>query len=555
MKAERLSDVAVTRVAAALLSIALLVSTLSACGGGEKTTAAEPSSSPVTSSSPRGPSSGSGTLYLTDDGPITLDPALAAEAGSGVYISQIFSGLVRLDETLNVASDIAVSWDKSPDGKTFTFHLRSEARFHNGKAVRASDFIYSWERALNPRTGSSTAGTYLIDIVGAPDVLSGKSQALSGVKAIDDKTLQVSIDAPKAYFLYKMAFPTAFVVDRANVGSNAKWWQQPNGTGPFKLRQWQKDQNLVLQRNGDYYGERASVNEVNYKLLAGSSIQLYQSGSIDVSPVGGVYMGLATDPANPVSKELQVFPELSFSYVGFNTRTAPFDDEKVRQAFTLAVDKERIAALAASNIVATAYGILPPGMPGYDAGLTGLRFDPGRARQLIASSKFGDVSKLPPIVLTTAGFGGMISGTVGGVIEEWRRNLGVVVTVRQLEPEAYFSSLRAEKDQLYESAWIADYPDPQNFLDVLFHSGTYNNTGEYSNPNVDSLLDRAGVEQDPGSRLRMYQDAEKMIVQDAAVLPMFFGRSYVLVKPWVSGYIESPLGMPQFNKVVVNAKR
>ena len=214
------------------------------------------------------------------------------------------------------------SWDKSADGKTFTFHLRQDVKFHDGKPVKASDFKYSWERALSPATSSLTAGTYLNDIVGAADILSGKATQLSGVKVLDDYTLQVTIDAPKAYFLDKMAYPTAFVVDKANVQSGSNWWQHPNGTGPFKLQQWQPDQLLVLQRNDNYYGDKARLNQVVFKLFSGNPLQLYQEGSIDVSAVGSDYMGLVTDPSNPVSKELQVFPELSLYYIGFNLRAA-----------------------------------------------------------------------------------------------------------------------------------------------------------------------------------------------------------------------------------------
>src|SRR3990172_3107467 len=262
-------------------------------------------------------------------------------------------------------------------------------------------------------------------------------------------------------------------------------------------------------------------------------------------------MGLVTGPGNLASKELKVFPELSFFYLGFNTAIPPFDDANVRRAFSYAIDKEKVARLAAKNVVATAYGILPPGMPGYDASLEGLRFDPKKARDAIAASKYGDVSKLPPVVLTTLGWGGYISGVLGGAIEEWRRNLGVEVTVRQLEPEAFLYALRQEADGRFDMGGVADYPDPQDFLDVLFHSGAQNNTGNYSNPQLDLLLDKAAVEPDPNQRLKMYQDAERLVVQDAATLPLFFGRSYVLIKPWVNNFAISPLGFPLLNNVSI----
>ncbi len=557
----------------AVLSIVLLTSIVTACTNqASPTPAAATSPPPATATStqpavsgtvnptttrpstgapPNTAATGKGTLQLADVGPITLDPASAAEASSISYIFQIFSGLVRLDGNLNLVPDIAQSWDKSSDGKTFTFHLRQDVKFHDGTAVKSADFKYSWERALNPATQSITAGTYLNDIVGSSDVLTGKATTLSGVKAVDDYTLQVTIDAPKAYFLDKMAFPTAYVVEKANVQSGSQWWQKPVGTGPFQLKQWQQDQLLVLQRNNNFYGDRARVNEVDFQLNSGDPVQLYQQGNIDVSDVFSAYIGLVTDPSNPISKELNTFPQLSFSYVGFNTSTPPFDDANVRQAFCYAADKQKTINLALNDIVTTAYGILPPGMPGYNSNLQGLNFDPNKAKQLIAASKYRDVSKFPPIVLTTSGYGGNISGVLGGLISDWKNNLGVTVTVRQLEPSVFSYSLSQEKNQLFDDGWIADYPDPQDFLDVLFHTGSSYNTGGYSNPQVDAILDQAAIEQDQSARLKMYQNAEQIIVQDAAVIPLSFEKSYQLVKPNIKGYFLSPLGYPLLNLVSI----
>lgn len=496
----------------------------------------------------------SGTLNLFDTGPITLDPATAAETGSALYIMQIFSGLVRIDENMKVQSDIAESWDKSADGKTYTFRLRHDVKFHDGSPVRASDFKYSWERALNPATNSLTASTYLNDLVGSSDILSGKATQLSGVRVIDDYTLEVAIDAPKAYFLDKMAYPTSFVVERANVQSGNQWWQHPVGTGPFKLDKWVQDQEVVLARNPDYYGDKAWVGQVVFNLYNGDPIALYQTDELDVTYVGAAYLGLATDPANAVSKELKVYPELSFSYVAFNTAVPPFDDVNVRRAFTYAVDKEKLTYLAARNAVTTAYGILPPGMPGYNANLSGLHQDTAKAKQLLVASKYGGASGLPPVVLTTSGYGGNTSGVLGGLIHDWRTNLGVEVTVRQLEPQVFLYSLSSEKNNMFDMGWIADYPDPQDFLDVLFHTGSQSNYGGYSSPQLDTLLDRAAVEQNPDTRLKQYQQAEQAVVDNAAVLPLFFGRSYVLIKPWVNGYALSPLGFPMLNKVSVGLR-
>ena len=167
---------------------------------------------------------GEDTLRLWDTGPVTLDPAISGDMSSHYYVMQIFSGLVRLDHDLNVVPDIAENWEISSDNKTYTFHLNQGVKFHNGRDVKADDFKYSWERACDPDTGSGTAATYLGDIVGAKDMLAGETGEISGIEVTDDYTLKVTIDAPKAYFLSKLAYPTAFVVDRDSVESGEDWW-------------------------------------------------------------------------------------------------------------------------------------------------------------------------------------------------------------------------------------------------------------------------------------------------------------------------------------------
>ncbi|NWF78232.1 MAG: peptide ABC transporter substrate-binding protein [Chloroflexi bacterium] len=491
------------------------------------------------------------TLRLWDTGPITLDPAISADMSSHIYVMQIFSGLVRLDQELNIVPDIAQTWEKSADGKTYTFHLCHGVKFHSGQEVKAADFKYSWERACDPATGSGTAATYLGDIVGAKDVLEGKAEEISGVEVIDDYTLQVTIDAPKAYFLDKLAYPTAFVVDRANVEAGKYWWLKPNGTGPFKLKEWKPGQWLILERSQIYYGEPAKLKQVVY-LLAGVPMALYETGQVDVVPVSLAYIDLVRDETGSFHQELAVTPELSLYYMGFNTAQPPFDDVNIRRAFCHAVNKERITKVILRDLLSEADGILPPGMPGYNEALEGLDYDVEKAKGLIAASRYRDVSNLPPITLTVDGYGNNIPSYLGAIIQEWQQNLGVEVSVRQLETENFLYNLKQEKDEVFVMGWIADYPDPHNFLDILFYTGSENNIFEYSNPDLDALLDQAAVEPDSAVRLAMYQQAEQLVVDDAPCLPLFHGTNYILVKPYVKGYELSPLGIPDLSKVYID---
>jgi len=488
-------------------------------------------------------------LYGVD--PYTLDPALSGEMTSHVFLMQLFSGLVRFDENMELAPDIAERWELTNGGRTYTFYLWPDVKFHDGKRLTAADFKYSWERACAPQTGSMTAATYLGDIVGVAEVLAGQTTEISGVKIIDDYTLEVTIDAPKSYFLAKLTYPTAFIVDRAEAEGGGEWWRSPNGTGPFALQQWQQGDSLILKRNELYYGEVAKVSQVSFKLWGGVPMNMYETGEINVTGVSINYIEKVTDETGPFYSDLRVVPELSFYYIAFNTAQPPFDDVNIRRAFSMAIDKDKLISLIFKGTMEPADGILPPGMPGYNQALVGLEYDVAGAKELIAGSSYGDVSQLPPITITTLGWGGGISRELEAVVYQWRENLGVEVTVRQLEPERFFYHLAEEKDEMFSTGWIADYPHPQDFLDILFHSGAENNYGEYSNPEVDALLEAAGVEPDSDSSLELYRQAEQMLVDDAACIPLSFGRNYFLVKPYVKGYELNPMGFAMLNEVSI----
>jgi len=304
-----------------------------------------------------------------------------------------------------------------------------------------------------------------------------------------------------------------------------------------------------LECNQDYYGKPAKLAQVVFHLSADAPMSLYETGQIDVAPVSTSYIDEATDVSNPLHLELAVTPEFSLYYIGFNTAKPPFDDVNVRQAFCLAVDKEHIARVILRDMLSAAEGILPPGMPGYNASLKGLDYNVEKAKELITASKYGDVSNFPPIALTIEGYGNNIPSYLGAIIHDWQQNLGVEVSVRQLEPENFLYNLNQEKDEMFILGWVADYPDPYDFLDILFHTGSENNIFEYGNPTLDALLDQAAIEQNSTVRLTMYQQAEQMVVDDAPCLPLFHGANYILVKPYVKDYELSPLGVPDLSKV------
>lgn len=492
---------------------------------------------------------GQGVLVLAggDRDPPTLDPALANDSSSTFVIRQLFGGLVTLDQDLQVIPDLASDWQISADGRVYTFTLHPEARFHDGRPVVAADVVYSLERACDPALGSNLpCGTYLIDIVGAAERLAGQTDQIAGLQAPDDRTVVITIDAPKAHFLSKLTYNTAYVVDRENVERGDDWTEQPNGSGPFRLKEWRHDQRIVLARNEHYYRGPPKVDQVDILLGAEASrpLVLYEQGEIDFTEVGTSVVARLEYEGSPLAEQLRVTPELSLSYVGFNTQMPPFDDPKVRQALTLVVDREKIARVTYEGRLARARGILPPGMPGYDEALEGLAHDPERARQLLAESRYGGVDGLPRITLYTSG-----GGTAALLQEIYRLELGLEIELRQIEWADFLVGLDERRYPMFVLSWIADYPDPQNFLEVLFYSQSPSNHTAYANGEVDRLLEEAALEQDPDRRIVLYREIERRIVADAPVIPLTHGVSYSLTKPSVRGLKVTPMGLLDLSTV------
>ena len=473
--------------------------------------------------------------------PRDYDPATEHDSGD----KRVYSGLVSLDTNLNLVPELAASWDISSDGTVYTFHIRTNAKFHDGRAVVAQDVIYSWERAAKPATQSDTVLTYLGDIVGVAQMQAGTADHISGLKAIDAHTLQVTIDAAKPYFLYKLTMPVAFVLDQKNVESGANWYRTPNGTGPYKLTRWDTGQLMVYTANQDFYLGAPSIPQIVVELFSGIGINLFESGEIDMTGISSSDVARVLDPTDPLHPDVNSGVSLCTEYVVFDVTKPPFDDVKVRQAFSMAFDRQKYIDVVNNGVGIPAVGLYPPALPGYNLNLQGLPYDPAQARQLLAQSKYGGPQGLPPITFTDAGFGNSAGPSVAAMAQMWQQNLGVTITVENLEPDRYLDLLNSgQHGQLFSSGWCGDYPDPENFADVLFHTGAQQNTGKFSDPALDTVLDQARGEQDVTKRIQLYQQAEQMIVQDAPALFIMHDVSYELVKPNVKGFVLTPIGIP-----------
>ena len=494
-----------------------------------------------------------GTFLRLGVDPPTLDPHLNTDASSALYAVEIFGGLMTIDQKIAIVGDLAEGWDVSPDGTTTTFRLRPEATFHNGRPVTATDVKWSLERAADPITESFNAAVFLSDIVGVDDKLTGLANNISGVEIINDHTITITTDAPKAYFLSKLTYPVSFVLDRENVAIGPSWILEPNGTGPFKMTEYRPGEVLRLTRFDDYHLEPAKLDEVEFLLSGGNSMLMYENDEIHVTGIGLSLLQGVQDPSNPLSSEVATAPpQFDVDYFGLNTTEPPFDDIKVRQAFNYAIDRQTLATTLLQDLVVPAAGILPPGFPGYNPDLVGYNYDPDKARQLIQESKYGDTGELPRITLTVPGsFGAAISPSIEAMLAMWEENLGVEISILQTEWAIYLQDLHQNRFQMFGGlGWIADYPDPENFLDVLFHSESTNNQSEYTNRQLDRLLELARVEQDEAVRFDLYHQSEEIIVDEAPWIPLWHSNGgYVLVKPEVSDYFLFPLIIPKYRYI------
>ncbi len=531
-------------VAALLLGLVAAVSVTGCSGGGSGGN----ESSAGSQSSASGP-----TLRMVGSDPLTLDPAIVTDAGSAGYIVEIYSGLVTIDKDLKIAPDIAKSWDVSADGKTYTFHLRNDVVFQpTGRQVTADDFKYSMERTASPDTASTTAETYLGDIVGAQEMIDGTADHISGIEVVDDLTLRITIDAAKPYFLAKLACPTAFVVDRTQIESDPRnWSRKPHGTGPFMVKDWKLGESLTLQANDRYYAGVPNVKTVDFVLSGGSQLTMYQDDEVDVAGISIADIDRVKDPSDPLHSEYVSADEMSLYYLGFNTQKAPFDDPKVRQAFAMSVDLQKIVDVVLKDIAPVAHSIMPPGLPGYNPNATAALFDPEKAKQLLAQSKYGSADGLGEITLSEVGVGATAGDDIQAMVEMWKDNLGVDVQIQQTDEATFFQDLDKRSYQMFTAGWILDYPDPEDILDILFNSKSNQNTTGYDSPQVDQLLTQARTEQDPGTRMGLYQQAEQLILADLPMMPLYYGHNDVVVKPYVKNLMLPPVVMPYLRYVTI----
>ncbi|HEX9997798.1 MAG TPA: ABC transporter substrate-binding protein [Abditibacterium sp.] len=495
----------------------------------------------------------------------TLDPARAYDTTSIQFVRLIYRGLVDYDEKANIVNEIAEKREVSSDGKTYTFWLRKGVRFHNGAPVRAADFRFALERVLDPATASDGLSLFTM-IDGATEWTkdregSKKLAHIRGITVEGDHKITFRLARADATFLNYLTLPFAYAVSEdwvKRVGSKALS-ENPNGCGPFKMTEWVHDGWLTLDKNPDYFRPeipKAKRIEARFGVSASLQTMLYEQGAIDIL---GISDAFAPDfrrlsSEEPWKEQVLHAPMMDVRYLCINNEKKPFTDVRVRQAVNYAIDRDRIVGFLTGRAT-KARGALPPGMPAFNPKLFQYGYDPEKARQLLREAGWKPNSGTPiPLLYAT---NEQWYGKAAQSIKEDLKRVGITIS---LVPMRY-GDLKAQAGQRGKSSlalmgWLQDFPDPANFLDVLFNAKSISETASvnrafYSNPRVTKLLDAAGIETDRAKRLQMYQEIEKIVVADAPWVFLHHTERYVVRQPWVKGFNLHPMWSATYEKVGV----
>ena len=471
-----------------------------------------------------------------------LDPGLAWDTDSSVIIELLFSGLVDLTPDLDVVPEVARTWEVLDGGRKYVFHLRHDACWSDGLPLTAHDFEFAWKRALDPQFGSPPAPLLYV-IKGARAYHQG--QVLTpqnvGVRALDDLTLAVELESPTGYFLHLLTYEVTYPVPRHTVRKHGPAWTEVRhlvGNGPFLLEDWQPNQLLTLSRNPSYGGRfGGNVQRIEVSVLNDNdaALKLYDLDRLDAT-----WLPLAEidEIRRRHAAEYMMAPAAHTEFIRFDVTHPPFDDARVRRAFTLAIDRDALANRILSGTVSSATGgLVPPGISGHSAGI-GLAYDPERARQTLAEAGYPNGLNFPKVDLLARNPGRIL--LVEYLLAQWQANLGVHINQRivdkPLVDQQVLELMRQGQVAMFSGGWLADYPDAYNFLKGCIASGT-----DWRNDAFDQLVETASHVSDQAKRMQMYQEADRILIEEAAVIPLTYGRAHLLVKPWISHFRLSPM--------------
>jgi ABC-type oligopeptide transport system substrate-binding subunit len=471
--------------------------------------------------------------------PTTLDPTLMADVPSLIAVERLFSSLVQPTPGMGVVPDVARSWEVMEGGHRYVFRLRDDVFWSDGVQVTAADFEYAWKWALEP-VSQSVLPLFFDDIQGARAYHQGEVSSSDevGVHALDAVTLAVELEGPTSYLFHVLVL--THPVPRHIVEAHGAGWTELSSiatNGPFRLVAWERGESMVLERNPDYHGRfGGNVERVECLFLAGQPqrlLAMYEDDELDILPLVSLPPAERDQARQRYAGEYVSGPWLSTGFIGFDTGRTPFDDPRVRRAFVLATDRGTLADVTLGGYAFPATGgLVPPGMPGHSPGI-GLPYDPEEAVRLLAEAGYPGGRGFPVIDCLARGDAG--HDLLGEYLKsQWRHNLGVEITWQQVETSEFVDMMSEQRPHSWMVEWMVDYPDPDNVLRVnLF-------IPPWQSEVYEGLVNSAQRVTNQEERMRMYREADQILVEEAPVLPLYYGRFHLLVKPWVRKHPTSP---------------
>ena len=487
--------------------------------------------------------------------PADLDPHIAVSYTDYNILIALFEGLTVIDEASSLPiPGAAERWDISPDGLTYTFHLRPDGVWSNGDPVTAHDFVFSIERILNPKLASDYA--YMLDVLeGAADYTAGKLAdfAQVGAKALDDRTLQLTLDRPTPYLLSLTAHQAWFPVHRVSVlkhgapHARGTGWTRPGnliGNGAFTLAEWRPDQHILVKKNPRYYAAANNrLDAVKFFPVADPGVdeRAFRAGQVHITY--DVLPDRLDAWRREAPEKLRVDPFLETFYVRFNTTKPPFDDVRVRRALALAIDRDAIAGPVMRGSRTPARSLVPPDTAGYTS-TASMPTDFDAARRLLDEAGFPQGRGFPrfEIKMNTD----PVNTKVFEAIQQmWRRELGIESTFVNTDFRVYLDAMQSLAFDVLRSRWVGDFNDPATFTDLFTSNSGNNNTG-WKNPDYDRLIAAAARELDTPARFELLRQAEAIVLEESPVAPVFYGTRTYLIHPDVQGWTQSLLGIHRY---------
>jgi oligopeptide transport system substrate-binding protein len=492
------------------------------------------------------------TINALQGEPDNIDPNRSSFATEAAVIRQVFQPLLRFDSKLTPQPAAAASYDVSPDGLVYTFHLRPDGRFSDGTPVTAQQFEYSWKRILDPNLAAEYA-SFFVDagIVGADAYNSGKGTADQvGIKALDDLTLEIRLEHPFGPLPDLAALWVVPPLRQDIISANPTGWtQDPStyiGNGPFMMTEWVHQDHISFVPNPQYVANGQwpvpTIQRMTFLMVTNGEADYaaYLNGERDWTLTPDSVVNVVLQDSD-LSQQAKQYNELTVFWVHMNNEKMPLNDVRIRRALNKAIDRSALIRDIASGVGLPATSIIPPGMPGFQEGLgQELGFDPTGAQALLAEAGFPGGAGFPKITYSFATTSAN-QRRAEFLQAQWKQNLGIDVQLNSMESKAYQAAFKAKDYQLAFGGWGADYPDPQDWFNTLFGCKGGNNKYNYCNPNFDSLVAKADTGTDLSDRVALYNQAQTLLIQDAPVAPIFIRGRMVVVKPYVQMTDGSPL--------------